>query len=171
MVKMCSLCLILLTKQYQSQIRKKTSLLPLVSVRVTKIWKKETINTTKQRLKGLCPRTPRETAVFLEANEFSSDTRIYIVAGEIHGHDGIKALKAKYPNSYSHFSLAKEEQLSLFKDCQNQLAAEGYIVAVESDVFVHSDHVNMAKAVTDHRKYEGFRKNTSTLNSKITNLF
>jgi hypothetical protein len=61
----------------------------------------------------LCRRTPRETAVFLEANEFSLDTRIYIVAGEIHGHDGIKALKAKYPNSYSHFSLAIEEEEAL----------------------------------------------------------
>ncbi|KAJ6900237.1 hypothetical protein NC652_026381 [Populus alba x Populus x berolinensis] len=75
--------------------------------------------------------------------ECSFDTIIYIVAGEIQRHDGIKALKARYPNLYSHFSLAKEEELRLFKDCQNQLAAVDYIVAVESDAFVHSDRYNM----------------------------
>lgn len=71
----------------------------------------------------------------------------------------IMELKHSKPSIQIHtlISLWQQKKKRLFKDCQNQLPAVDYIVAVESDVFVHSDHVNMAKAVTDHRRYEGFR--------------
>ena len=56
----------------------------------------------KKRVDGLCPLTPEEIALVLQALGFTKDTRIYIASGEIYGGERrLAALRAAYPNIVS----------------------------------------------------------------------
>lgn len=125
----------------------------------TNHWKIKKINSTEQRNAGLCPLTPKEVGIFIQALGYPSSTLIYIAAGEIYGGARhLSQLTARFPNVVFKETLATQEELKAFSNHASQTAAIDYLISVESDVFIPSYSGNMARAVEGHRRFLGHRK-------------
>ena len=61
-------------------------------------WREKEIVSEGKRLLGLCPLTPEEAVLVLQALGFGRETQIYIAAGEIFGGEvRLRALRAAFP--------------------------------------------------------------------------
>ncbi|KAL0431139.1 UNVERIFIED_CONTAM: O-fucosyltransferase 38 [Sesamum radiatum] len=138
----------------------------------TSHWKLKTINSTEQRISGLCPLTPKEVGIFLQALGFPRSTLIYIAAGEIYGGERhLLELTSRFPNIVFKEMLATQEELRTFSNHASQTAALDYIISVESDVFIPSHSGNMARAVEGHRRFLGHRKTITPDRKGLVELF
>ncbi|XP_027076477.1 O-fucosyltransferase 38 [Coffea arabica] len=125
----------------------------------TNHWKIKNINATEQRIGGLCPLTPKEVGIFLQALGYPPSTLIYIAAGEIYGGSvHLSELTSRFPNIVYKEALASKGELQAFSHHASQSAALDYIISIESDVFIPSHSGNMARAVEGHRRFLGHRK-------------
>ncbi|GJS60087.1 O-fucosyltransferase 38 [Tanacetum coccineum] len=128
----------------------------------TNHWKVKKINSTEQRRLGLCPLTPKEVGVFLQALGYPRSTVVYIAAGEIYGgKTHLSELTSLFPNVLFKEMVATEEELRVYSNHASQTAALDYIISLESDVFVPTHSGNMARAVEGHRRFLGHRKTIS----------
>ncbi|MCL7037400.1 hypothetical protein MKW94_024170 [Papaver nudicaule] len=138
----------------------------------TSHWKVKKINSTEQRITGLCPLTPKEVGIFLQALGYPSSTPIYIAAGEIYGGDAyLSKFKSRFPNLVFKETVATPKELEEFANHASQTAALDYIVSIESDVFVPSYPGNMARAVEGHRRFLGHRKTISPDRKGLVEVF
>lgn len=65
-------------------------------------WREKEIVSEERRQQGLCPLTPEEAALVLQALGFGNDTQIYIAAGEIYGGERrLAQLRAAFPRIVS----------------------------------------------------------------------
>ncbi|KAK9700262.1 hypothetical protein RND81_08G227900 [Saponaria officinalis] len=130
-------------------------------------WKEKIIDSDAKRRDGLCPLTPEETALTLQALEIDQNIQIYIASGEIYG--GKKrmiSLASSFPNLVRKETLLEPSDLNFFRNHSSQMAALDYLVSLESDIFVPTYDGNMAKVVEGHRRSLGF-KQTITLDRKL----
>lgn len=69
-------------------------------------WREKEILSEEKRLQGLCPLTPEEATLVLQALGFDKDMQIYIASGEIYGSQRrLAALRTAFPRFVSCFTL------------------------------------------------------------------
>ncbi|KAG8654148.1 rhamnogalacturonan I rhamnosyltransferase 1 isoform X2 [Manihot esculenta] len=111
-------------------------------------WREKEIVSEERRTQGLCPLTPEETALVLQALGFEKETQIYIAAGEIYGSERrLAALRAAFPRLVRKEMLLDPEELQQFQNHSSQMAALDFMVSVASNTFVPTYDGNMAKVV------------------------
>ncbi|XP_038722274.1 rhamnogalacturonan I rhamnosyltransferase 1-like isoform X2 [Tripterygium wilfordii] len=122
-------------------------------------WREKEIVSEERRSQGLCPLTPEETALVLQALGFDKETQIYIAAGEIYGSEvRLAALRAAFPNIVKKEMLLDPDELKQFQNHSSQMAALDFMVSIASNTFIPTYDGNMAKLVEGHRRYLGFKK-------------
>lgn len=78
-------------------------------------WREKEIVSEERRSQGLCPLTPEEMVLVLQALGFDKETQIYIAAGEIYGSERrLVALRAAFPRIVSLLLFCFLPPLSLF---------------------------------------------------------
>ncbi|KMZ56776.1 Peptide-O-fucosyltransferase [Zostera marina] len=134
-------------------------------------WKEKEIDSEAKRANGLCPFTPEETSLILEALGFTRDGQIYIASGEIYGGEKrLASLRSAYPNIVHKEMLLSSKELDPLLNHSTQMAALDYLVSVASDVFIPSYDGNMARVVEGHRRYSGYRKTINLNRKKVVRL-
>ncbi|KAG0496091.1 hypothetical protein HPP92_000782 [Vanilla planifolia] len=130
-------------------------------------WKEKEIDSDHKRLEGLCPLTPEEMTLVLQALGISRNAQIYIASGQIYGGESrLAALKVAFPKIVRKEMLLSTDEFSPFKNHSTQMAALDYLVSVASDIFIPSYDGNMARVVEGHRRYNGYQK-TILLDRKL----
>ncbi|KAM0006877.1 putative GDP-fucose protein O-fucosyltransferase [Helianthus debilis subsp. tardiflorus] len=135
----------------------------------TNHWKVKKINSTEQRIAGLCPLTPKEVGIFLQALGYPPSTIVYVAAGEIYAH--LSDLTSRFPNVLFKEMIATEEELKVYSNHASQTAALDYIISLESNVFIPTHSGNMARAVEGHRRLLGHRKTITPDRKGLVEIF
>ncbi|KAL8229409.1 hypothetical protein R6Q57_014309 [Mikania cordata] len=138
----------------------------------TNHWKVKKINSTEQRSAGLCPLTPKEVGVFLQALGYPPSAVVYVAAGEIYGgKTHLSELTSRFPNVLFKEMIATKEELRIYSKHASQTAALDYIISLESDVFIPTHSGNMARAVEGHRRFLGHRKTITPDRKSLVEIF
>ncbi|KAL2559233.1 O-fucosyltransferase family protein [Forsythia ovata] len=134
-------------------------------------WREKEIVSEERRSQGLCPLTPEETALILQALGFVNTTQIYIASGEIFGSEWrLAALRSAFPRIVKKEMLLGPEDLRLFRNHSSQMAALDFMVSVASNIFIPTYDGNMARVVEGHRRYLGFRKTIQLDRKRLVEL-
>lgn len=134
-------------------------------------WREKEIVSEERRSQGLCPLTPEEAALFLQALGFEKNTQIYIASGEIYGSERrLAALRASFPRIVKKETLLDPDDLRQFQNHSSQMAALDFVVSVASNVFIPTYDGNMARLVEGHRRYLGFKKTTQLDRRRLVEL-
>ncbi|KAK3421878.1 hypothetical protein EUGRSUZ_G02478 [Eucalyptus grandis] len=122
-------------------------------------WREKEIVSQERRSQGLCPLTPEEASLVLQALGFDKDTQIYIASGEIYGSERrLAALRAAFPRIVKKEMLLDPKELQQFHNHSSQMAALDFMVSIASNTFIPTYDGNMAKLVEGHRRYLGFKR-------------
>ncbi|KAL5722936.1 Rhamnogalacturonan I rhamnosyltransferase 1 [Ranunculus cassubicifolius] len=134
-------------------------------------WREKEIVSEERRSQGLCPLTPEETSLVLQALGFRKDTQFYIASGEIYGGEHrLSTLRAAFPRLVKKEMLLDPRDLQQFQNHSSQMAALDFIVSVASNIFIPTYDGNMAKVVEGHRRYNGFKETIVPDRKKIVEL-
>ncbi|KAJ6799837.1 uncharacterized protein M6B38_204535 [Iris pallida] len=135
-------------------------------------WKYKEIISEDKRLEGLCPLTPEEASLTLQALGIPRNTTIYIAAGQIYGGERrMAALKSAFPTTVEKEMLLSSDELGPLLNHSSQMAALDYMVSLASDVFIPTYDGNMAKLVEGHRRYNKFQKSIIPNRKALVELF
>ncbi|GLT27636.1 hypothetical protein SLA2020_026200 [Shorea laevis] len=134
-------------------------------------WREKEIVSEERRQQGLCPLTPEEAALILQALGFDNETQIYIASGEIYGGENrLASLRAAFPQIVKKETLLESAKLQQFQNHSSQMAALDFMVSIASNTFIPTYDGNMAKVVEGHRRYLGFRKGVRLDRRKLVQL-
>nr|KJB50624.1 hypothetical protein B456_008G179400 [Gossypium raimondii] len=134
-------------------------------------WREKEIMSEERRQQGLCPLTPEEATLVLQALGFDKDTQIYIASGEIFGSERrLASLRAAFPHIVKKETILDPAELPQFQNHSSQMAALDFMVSVASNTFIPTYYGNMAKVVEGHRRYLGFKRSILPDRKKLVEL-
>ncbi|XAR65220.1 hypothetical protein NMG60_11009263 [Bertholletia excelsa] len=134
-------------------------------------WREKEIVSEEKRLQGLCPLTPEEATLVLQALGIDNDTQIYIASGETYASQRrLATLKDAFPRIVKKEMLLDPGELQQFQNHSSQMAALDFMVSVASNIFVPTYDGNMARVVEGHRRYLGFKKTIQLDRKRLVEL-